>query len=187
MLVGWLVMLVSLGYASNATEPIKTRREADAVAGQPKLRIELRATSPKIKIGAPYVEPFSAELVNDDTAPVTVVLPGDGSESGWRTPIVRWDPPVQTTGPRCGNINRLKPEEVVTLAPGKRLPLKDWLGGPAIGGPGKYKVTLELENVPDLKWTGEPLGVHDPAAMKKVGSSSRFKVLSNVVEVEVVP
>ena len=148
----------------------------------PGLRIELKAT--KVQTPAGEQLRFSADLVNDDKVAVTVVLPGDGSESGWRTPIVRWNPPVGT-GPRCGNINRLKPEEVITLAPGKRVPLGEWIGNPGIGAPGKHKVTLELENVPDLKWTGEPLGEHDPATMKKVRSSSPFKAVSNVVEVEV--
>ncbi|HEX3315018.1 MAG TPA: hypothetical protein VHR72_09015 [Gemmataceae bacterium] len=148
----------------------------------PKLRIELKTTTPKVGPGVPLL--FTADLVNDGKTPVTVVLPGDGSESGWRTPILRWKPAATTKVLRCGNINALKPGEVIQLAPGKRVSISEWIGGPPLSGPGKYAVSLELENVPDLKWNGKPLGKHDPATMEKVRSSLPFKAVSNVVEIE---
>lgn len=46
-------------------------------------------------------------------------------------------------------------------------------------------MSLELENVPDLQWRGEPLGKHNLAAMEKVRRSPRSKAVNNVVEVQV--
>jgi hypothetical protein len=46
-------------------------------------------------------------------------------------------------------------------------------------------VSLELQNIPDLVWRGIPLGEHDPSAMEMVRRSTPFKIVSNVVEVEV--
>jgi hypothetical protein len=52
-------------------------------------------------------------------------------------------------------------------------------------GKGEHKVSLELENDPDRPRVGDPLGQHDAAEMAWVKASTRFKVVSNVVEVEV--
>jgi hypothetical protein len=84
---------------------------------------------------------------------------------------------------RCGNINCLKPEEVVELAPGQRVKL-GWVGAPSLNL-GMNKVSVEVEHVPTLKWRGVPLGEHDAATMKKVQALPAFKVTSNVVEVQV--
>ena len=73
---------------------------------------------------------------------------------------------------------------VITLKAGQRVRLA-WAGGPRLTKPGKHMVSLELENVPDLEWRGEPLGKHNTAAMEKVRRSPRFKAVSNVVEVQV--
>lgn len=148
-----------------------------------KVALELRTTTPKIRLGE---QPsFTAKLTNSGNRSVTVVLPGDGSVCGWRTPVLTWSPSVKNGG-RCGNINRLREKEVVTLAPGKSVDL-DWLDPPAPGLVGKHKMSLTYENKPDLRWMGTPLGVHDPKAMEKVRSSTALKVTSNVVEIEVLP
>ena len=156
----------------------------------PALRIILRAAKPVIERGES--PGWRAFLVNDGAAPVTVVLPGDGSDCGWRTPVVRWrerdDPadPVAVGGFRCGNINSLRPEEVVTLPPGGQVELADWMGWPTPAGARTHHVWVELENIPDLEWTGVTLGPgHDPVALQRVRQSPRFKAVSNVVAVEV--
>lgn len=147
-----------------------------------KLSIELHTETPVISSGK---NPrLVAHLVNDGAESVTIVLPGDGSESGMRTPIVRWNPPMRE-GRRCGNINALTADEVVTLRPGQRIRLKGWTCGPTLSEPGTHKVSLELENIPDLEWKGLPVGQHSKATMEKVRRTPRFKAVSNVVEVEV--
>jgi hypothetical protein len=124
---------------------------------------------------------FTAHLVNNGWRTETVVLPGDGSESGWRTPIVQWTPALMVC--RCGNINGLKPDEVIDLAPGDRVKLE----GIAYPGlkPGLNRVRLELIHQPGMRFRGIALDDHDPEAMKKVRQSSPFRVTSNVVEVRV--
>jgi hypothetical protein len=154
----------------------------EASGPEPDLRIDLRVETPVVKLGE---NPrFTIYLVNDGTEAVTIVLPGDGSESGLRTPIVRWNPPFLYER-RCGNIEALKSHEVIILGAGERTRLQKWVDRPTLSGPGKHEVSLELENIPDLKWGGIPLGEHDAAAMRKVRRTPRFKVRSNVVEVEV--
>src|SRR5262245_110834 len=91
------------------------------------LEIELTCTNPVV---TPAYDPgLPAHRVNKGKKPVTVVLPGDGSDVGWRTPVVRWGKEERGTIRRCGNINRLKPEEVIELLPGQRVKL-DWIGHP---------------------------------------------------------
>ena len=148
-----------------------------------KIALELKAEKPTIKLGE--MPSFRAELINQGDKEVTIVQPGDGSDCGWRTPIVRWSPAMRTGVGRCGNINALKASEVVTLKPGERVPVSGWLGSPSLSKAGTHKVVLEIENVPGLEWGGLPLGKHDPAAMEKVRRSTAFKAVSNAVEVKV--
>ncbi len=152
---------------------------------KPNLRIELLTETPVIASGTHAR--FVANLVNDGPEPITIVLPGDGSESGMRTPIIRWNPPMRIRG-RCGNINSLKTKEIVTLNAGESVPLKEWsIGSPTLNEPGRISVTLELENIPDLEWGGIPLGQNSVVAMYRVRRTSRFKAVSNVVEIQVQP
>src|SRR5262249_657707 len=64
----------------------------------------------------------SAEVVNRPGREITLVKPGDGSDCGWRTPVITWT--VEGVKPRgvlrCGNVNPLRPNEVFTLKPGQR-------------------------------------------------------------------
>lgn len=129
---------------------------------------------------------FTAHLVNHGDSATTVVLPGDGSESGSRTPIVRWTPSFPSSGVRmCGNINALKAQEVQTLEPGERLKLDGWIGGPSIDRPGTYTVSLELRHIPDMNWSGIPIGDHDSGALQRIRESRPFTAKSNSIEVVV--
>jgi hypothetical protein len=111
-------------------------------------------------------------------------MPGDGSESGWRTPILTWR---TFRGPlvRCGNRNGLKPEEVFTLEPGEWRTLAAHCGlrAPEPLFAGRYRYTVRYENIPDLKWDGMPLRKDDPEAQDRVRRSDRVRVVSNTVEV----
>ena len=147
------------------------------------LRIELHTDTPTIDSGKN--PKLTAQLFNDGTEPITVVLPGDGSLHGWRTPIVRWNPPIRDSVIRdCGNVNSLKANEVVTLNPGASHHL-DWIYWPDLPNPGVHQISLELENVPDLKWCGIPLGGHDSTTMKRVRRTAPFKAVSKVIEIQV--
>lgn len=136
---------------------------------------------------------FKIRIVNEGSKPVTLVRPGDGSESGWRTPIVGWSaiPAGDKTKrhprkfrppkiPRCGLMNPLKSKELVQVASGKTLEMTaGWIGGPRISRPGKYRVVLYYINRPDLKWKM----VQNPGLMKRVRASTPCALQSNEIEV----
>jgi hypothetical protein len=168
--------------AGSCANPAATNAAPAAAAQPPQLRIELRADSDCVDSGAPLT--CSADLVNDGAQPVTIVLPGDGSFDGWRTPILRWHPPFHSLGRDCGNINPLEPSEVVTLAAGQRLPLP-WIDQPRCMTVGTHALTLQFENSPALVWDGLPLGTHDTVTMTKVRHTAPFKIVSNEVRIEV--
>ena len=141
---------------------------------------------------------ITATITNNGKAPVTLVQPGDGSESGWRTPLVGFssvkidkDKPTHPAtvplyrGGRCGNINALKRNEVFTLAPGKSQDLSEWIGSPPFTEPGTYSVVFYYANDPARKWMGVPLGQHDPDAMKRVEKSHQCLLISNELKLTV--
>jgi len=128
------------------------------------------------------VPSVKAALVNEGEEPIMIVLPGDGSSVGLRTPIVRWSHARSSTG--CGFMSGPTLDQIVTVQPQGRVPLR-WLHPPRFDEPGTYTVTLEVENKPDMNW--QSVGEHDPQAMQKVRQSHRFRALSNPVELTVVP
>src|SRR5262249_11969623 len=86
---------------------------------------------------------------------------------------------------RCGNINALRPEEVFELKPGGVQSLGDWIPPVWVTQTGMYRLRLRYQNDPSLKWSGIPLGAHDPGAMKRVQASTPCTALSNEVVVKV--
>lgn len=129
---------------------------------------------------------LSASLVNRRKTPVTLVLPGDGSELGARTPEVRWSIRDAETGePRpagwigCGNIDPMRADEVVTLAPGERRATTVLRRLPQ---PGRYRVVLHYWNDPSR---GLPSGQVDPAVLARVRSSERLLLASRPIVVNV--
>jgi hypothetical protein len=175
-----------------AAEPLRDRQEA---APAP---LELRITAKEASLTLGQQPQITATLTNKGNAPVTLVLPGDGSESGWRTPLVGFssikldkDKPRHPAtvplyrGARCGNVNALKSNEVFTLAPGKSQDLTDWIGSPSLPEPGSYSVVFYYANDPGLKWQGLPLGKHDPDALKRVEQSHKCLLLSNELRLTV--
>ena len=140
---------------------------------------------------------LKVRIKNVGAIPVTLVLPGDGSDISWRTPVIEWSltrldlsTPVvffPSTGiRRCGNINRLEPRDVFTIKPGENQEISQWVRLPYGMPPGKYSVVFHYSNVPDMKWQGVPLGKHDPAAMRQVKRSTPISLVSNEVIVEII-
>ncbi len=161
-----IAFLVGTGCFSATDTPAIAPGEVGLVE-KAELAIELQADTPVIRRGE--IPRLTAHLVNRGAQPMKVVLPGDGSSCGWRTPVIRWAPPMQVDG-RCGNINALKAAEVITVGPGERVELR-WLGWPTLATVGTQQVSLEIEHLPDLQWAGRPLGEHDPEAMAKIRQS----------------
>jgi hypothetical protein len=175
-----VALILGAGCFKASDTPAPSPHETGIVE-KTELAIELRADTPVIQRNE--IPRFTAYLVNRSTQPMTVVLPGDGSSDSLRTPVLRWNPPM-LAGRSCGNINRLKADEVISLGSGERAKL-DWLGCPYLATVGTHKIFLEMEHIPDLEWHGVPLGKHDAGAMAKIQNSRGFKAVSNVVEVEV--
>lgn len=128
---------------------------------------------------------FTVLLVNGGKKDVVLVEPGSCSDCGWRTPVIEWSRQKREHGPRCGNINDLKADEVFTLAPGQSRQLNGWVGKPYLSGLGRYRIALRYTNDPNMKWSGIPLNEHDPNAMEAIRRSTAVSVVSNTVEVVV--
>ena len=86
----------------------------------------------------------------------------------------------------CGNINNCRPEEIVTLEPGQAVALQ-WLEWPNLSSIGMHDVSIEIEHIPDLKWSGVPIPRHDPAVLHDIAQVPAFKATSNVVQIRVLP
>jgi hypothetical protein len=162
------------------------------------LVLEIKVDNAEATIGKPVK--VTATVVNQGKEAVTLVQPGDGSDVGWRTPVVGWsavkvasadakanhpDKPALDQSPRCGNINALKKDEIFTLEPGRKKDLAEWVGQPALPAPGTYKVVFYYANEPGRKWEGVPLGEHDAGAMARVQKSTSCRLKSNEVTITV--
>ncbi len=123
-----------------------------------------------------------ASIVNKGNSPAFVVLPGDGSQIGWRSPIVRWQPSDQKPCRFDGHINSLELDELKVLAPEERVRL-EWLGAPLLVVGAITVVSLQIEHDPTLRWRGLTLDDLDSDAMRKLRRIPPYKLESNLVEV----
>jgi len=136
-------------------------------------------------------------IKNLGNSEVSLVMPGDGSECAWRTPIIGWsvlplesheahpEKLVMRPTVRCGNTGPLTAEQVFTLKPGESKSLGTWLDFPIQLEAGKYRVIFYYENRPGIEWRGIPLGDHDADAMDAVTESDAICLLSEEVIMEV--
>jgi len=177
------------GSAGDPTPPLPI--DPNAPPPECELKLELPATIKQSTQARAKIR-----INNTGRVPVTLVMPGDGSKSRWRTPVVGWSfLPVDSTerhsnqprgGPaRCGNINPLSPADVFVLKPGNGANLVQWIGFPQLPSPGKYRAVFYYSNTPHLKWSGVPLGEHDQASMKRIRRSTFVSLQSNEVLVEI--
>jgi hypothetical protein len=140
----------------------------------------------------PWVE-VTGTLKNEGSKAVVLVEPGDGSESGWRTPVLSWrarriepgrvtEVPVEP-GARCGLMNGPDPEkEVFKLAPGASRRLSGWaLVAPPLA-PGLYEVELTYTNDPRIGFRG---AIPDDPARSPYGKSMACTAVSNPLRIEV--
>jgi len=175
-----------------SADPLQNRQETAPAT----LDLHIAAKDASLTLG--QQPQITATITNKGSVPVMLVLPGDGSKWGWRTPLVGFssmksdkDKPKHPAavplyrGGRCGNINALKNNEVFTLAPGKSKDLPDWIGCPAFTEPGTYSVVFYYANDPARKWVGVPLGKHDTDAMKQVEKSHPCLLISNELKLTV--
>jgi len=135
----------------------------------------------------------TGELRNAGSRRIVLVEPGDGSESGWRTPVLKWrarrieggratEVPVRPPD-RCGLMNAPDPRrEVFTLEPGAT----HRLAGMAIVvpplPPGTYDVELTYLNDPRIGFRGEIL---DDPSESPYHASMACGATSNTLRIEV--
>lgn len=131
---------------------------------------------------------FRGVLKNGGPRPVTLIQPGDGSEAGWRTPILTWQvktlsgtPVAPSRGARCGNMNQLDASEVFPLRPGEQVALDRWLGRPFVPD-GRYVVRLVYENDPNR--LGRDGSMAAPLVQKAFRTSTPCRVQSQELLVD---
>lgn len=183
-------LLLSLG----ALAPAVILAESPAFPTPPScgVRLSIALKSPPTPED-PWAE-VTGTLKNEGAKAVVLVEPGDGSESGWRTPVLSWHARrigpgrvrdiLLDPGPRCGLMNGPDPQrEIFRLAPGASRSLSGWaLVVPPLGAPGVYEVVLIYTNDPRIGFRGEILG--DPARSPYAGSMACTAV-SNPLRIEV--
>ncbi|MCC6727413.1 MAG: hypothetical protein IT258_23115 [Saprospiraceae bacterium] len=174
------------------------------------VRLEIRTKETILKKGTPpNIEVY---LMNKGDKLVNLVQPGDGSESGWRTPMVKWSTRIvelksvpqeryadsQThlvsfplwfgAGARCGNVEGLKRDQIISILPRQEVNLKvfwNWRAPELRGMEGKYGVKFFYENKPDIVWKGA--GYNDPDALEIVRTkTAAVQLESNELIFEVV-
>ncbi len=130
---------------------------------------------------------FEGMLFNGGKKKVTLVEPGDGSDVGWRTPVITWKAttlagmaaPREEHG-RCGNVNAIQEKEVFDLRPGERRAVGEWLGAPDVK-PGRYLVRVVYENDPKHDLTGISLGPSSDKALAKIRKSTPCRIESAAI------
>lgn len=129
---------------------------------------------------------FTFTVVNHGKSEVILVEPSDGSGSGLRTPYWEWSRRRREPGSRdCGRINSLTMNEVFSLKPGASREFESWMGRPSLSGPGVYRASVRFVNDPNKDFVG--WAEHDPNAMALVRRSTPITVVSNIIEIVVVP
>jgi hypothetical protein len=135
--------------------------------------------------GAASGNRFTLTLKNESTKPLRLVVPGDGSEVGWRTPALTWSAsthgaPVapSPSGGRCGMMNRIEPNEIITLAPGASREVREWIPMPPFLA-GTYDLRLTYRNDPAIS---SKLDRGDSAEVKRlIAASSACEVTTSSV------
>jgi hypothetical protein len=179
--------------APRVSADVPREREPVVLEESPPLVLHITPEKTTLIPGEKYT--LRVSITNRGTESVTLVMPGDGSDAGWRTPVIgrselsgdrgkHPDAPERDKGRRCGNINALKADEVFTLRPGETKEVrKESFAAPVKTG--TFRVVYYYTNDPALKWRGIPLGKHDEEAMAKVRKSFRCALRSNEVRLRV--
>ena len=153
-------------------------------------KINLRISSEKNSVKVGEELSLKVTITNNDTESVVLVNPGDGSEHGWRTPIIQWSvlkegnlekhptEPIPNNEPRCGNMNSLESDEILRINSGETKDLS-WTYLPSFQESGVYKVVFLYANRPYITWHGESIISHNPIALWQAKHSTEINLVSN--------
>ena len=152
--------------------------------GAPRLELRLSTTTPRLAPGT--IPDFRVEMRNVGDTPVRLVMPGDGSMAGWRTPTVRWIKDAKTDRfIGCGTMNGITLDEVFTLPPGETRALTGWIAPPRLK-PGRNRVAILYANTPATPYDllhSKPDRRDEDAATRACRETAAVRVRSNTVEV----
>jgi len=140
-----------------------------------------------------------AELVNGGARERRLVLPGEGSAQGLRTPLLAWSirgpgdtrshayRRPSTPSHQCGNLPAPRREELVALAPGEARSFRPDITRLVLRTPGVYRVVLYYENDPGADWGAWRMLAGDEAApWGEVAGSDAVRLASNELVFQVV-
>lgn len=124
---------------------VESPHRAPFVSKCSNLRLTLESLAPN-KFGPPRVK---VSIANDGPLPVSLMVPGDGSEDDGRNPTITWtvDGKVPPRGLRCGNISSLAPRDVVEIASHDSMEL-DRVHLPEDQAIGVHNVVIRYRNDP---------------------------------------
>jgi hypothetical protein len=139
-------------------------------------------------------DPIEITLRNDGPNKVVLVMPGEGSDVGARTPVIDWEIRdkagnlLRRDGTSfCGNRHELRSESIFDLAPHEERSFKYAFpeGYPYEEGQ-KYLVTFKYENRPDMKWPPRSMvwAPDEPEAVQRLATSTPCKLVSNTIELK---
>ena len=128
-------------------------------------------------------------FTNQSDELVTILLPIDGSDVGWRRVSYEWVPVVNSGGKplprgttmRCGNVNALRRADFVSLDPGESYMFKR--ADTFLGRPTARQVKLVYEFDPNRPEKGVPLGP-DEEVNDLLQTCPAVRVESNTLTVE---
>jgi hypothetical protein len=189
-----VICLVSFVAVSTSAAPAPEPKDIKPAPGSGGLVLRIEVEKTEIESGEALR--ITATISNQGKQTVSLVVPGDGSDYGWRTPVIGWsvladvkakhpEIPALSKGPRCGNVNALTSEEVFDLDPKESKEFKGGIFAPQLAEPGTYRIVFYYRNEPGLKWKGVPLGKHDEKAMKRAQESLPCAVRSSELVIRV--
>jgi hypothetical protein len=192
-----LLAVASLGIAAVRADDARLGERGEAAPDVTTARdLTLRIATTKTEYTTGEAIQLKVTITNRGPTPVTLVQPGDGSESGWRTPIIGWSvlsaddekarhpetmPKIGQIG-RCKNRNPFSLEELLVLKPGETKTIDyEWAALPV--GEGKQRVVFFYQNDPAVKWKG--VSADDPALLARVKDTIPCLLRSNEISIKV--
>lgn len=162
--------------------------------------ITLELSPTKVSITPKKLPRLTATIRNGSDRVITLVLPGDGSEAGLRTPITGWSflpaqppnrrrehpPQIPSQPPRgFSDVNPLTRSEVFTLKPGNTKSFEVWVRMSNLPT-GRYRAVYYYVNDPTKRLQGYPLGPNETGAEEIMAKSTSCQLISNEIIVNVV-
>jgi len=187
------VASVTTGFMG-APAPTETA-EAEPVpvaAAQAMSSCGLRATLRELKPADPSGHRFALDLKNEGKQAVKLVVAGDGSSAGWRTPIITWTATQNGKAAtpevfgRCGLTNPLTVQEIFILAPGQSKTMTDWLD-PVPFTKGTFELRVHYKNDPALASKEGKGQAAFGDVQKAFAATSACEVTSNALKVTFKP